>query len=441
MRVSTASSLCASVGALAVGFSATVQIIMRAVSPGTLKGEIESFLRSCRLPAALEQGEPPFPLQPDFFALEARQADVLLEVWDDKRHLARRIRSIEQQRPGRLQMCVERFGGKPGSLTLVDLDRPQNAPAVRAGERSVFLEQFRRFVSRQFPRWTIRELTNGADLCHTLSPSYPRALLSRGTHAVAALAASPDHADHALAFGLIWLDHLRQLHRRLTVESLALFLPLGNHKTTCLRLRHLNAGRVRPLLFLYDESGFEQQADPADHGNLETQLFPADEPVPRILCGPEAQLEACVRREIQVVDAGLLPEPVYGQVCSLAGLDRGLLDLLAVDRSGRLAVIELKASEDVQLPVQALDYWMRVAWHARQGEFRRAGYFPGIEIRTTPPRLFLVAPALQFHPRTETLLSYIDPAVPVERVGLSVEWQHRLRVVFRAELAVRPDGR
>ena len=414
---------------------------MRAVSPDTLRGEIESFLRSCREPAALEPGESPFQLRPDFFALEVRQARVLLEVWDEKRHLARRVRSIEDQRPGRLRVAVDHFGGKTGSLTLVDLARPQNAPAVRSSERSVFLAQFRRFVSRQFPRWTIKELTNGADLQHTLSPAYPRALLVKGTLAYAALAATSTNADSALAFGLIWLDHVRRHHRRLTVEGLALFLPLGNHTTTCLRLRHLNHDRLRPMLFLYDESGFEQQADPGDHGNLETHLYPAGESAPRVGHYPEAQLEASVRREIQVVDAGLLPQPVYGQVCALAGVDRGLLDLLAVDRQGRLAVIELKATEDVQLPLQALDYWMRVAWHARCGEFRLAGYFPGIEVRLDPPRLFLVAPALQFHPKTETLLGYLDPAVPVERVGLSVEWQQRLRVVFRAEFAVRPDCR
>ena len=54
-----------------------------------------------------------------------------------------------------------------------------------------------------------------------------------------------------------------------------------------------------------------------------------------------------------------------------------MLDLLAVDHRGRLAVIELKASEDVHLPLQALDYWMRVQWHVERREFQANGYFPG----------------------------------------------------------------
>ena len=57
--------------------------------------------------------------------------------------------------------------------------------------------------------------------------------------------------------------------------------------------------------------------------------------------------------------------------------DRDLIDLLAAERGGRLAVLELKASEDIHLPLQALDYWMRVDWHVRRDEFTARGYFPG----------------------------------------------------------------
>ena len=85
---------------------------------------------------------------------------------------------------------------------------------------------------------------------------------------------------------------------------------------------------------------------------------------------------------------------------AFAGGERGILDLLAVDHAGRLAVVELKASADLHLPLQALDYWIRVKWHLDRGEFGRAGYFPGIELRPEPPRLLLVAPSLEFHPTT-----------------------------------------
>src|SRR5207248_372315 len=107
---------------------------------------------------------------------------------------------------------------------------------------------------------------------------------------------------------------------------------------------------------------------------------------------PEAWLESQVRAQIQQVHAALLPEPVYNQVPAFAGGDRGVMDLLAVDYAGRLAVLELKATADLQLPFQALDYWMRVKWHLDRGEFSQFGYFPGIALSKQAPRLLLVSP-------------------------------------------------
>jgi hypothetical protein len=153
---------------------------------------------------------------------------------------------------------------------------------------------------------------------------------------------------------------------------------------------------------------------------------------------PEAWLESQVRQQLDIVDPTLLKEPVYGQVPAFAGGDRGILDLLAVDRSGRLTVLELKASADLHLPMQALDYWIRVKWHLDREEFTASGYFPGIALRPDPPRLLLVSPSLEFHPSTETLLRYYSPIVEVERVGLGVEWRRGLEVMFRLTGAQRP---
>jgi hypothetical protein len=158
------------------------------------------------------------------------------------------------------------------------------------------------------------------------------------------------------------------------------------------------------------------------------------------LRNPESWLESIVREHLPMLDASLLGEPVYGQVAAVAGVDRGVADLLGVDRNGRLAVIELKVTEDPNLPVQALDYWNRVKWHWERGEFQSKGYFAGMEISPTAPRLLLVAPALQFHPTTETVLGYFDASVPVERIGLGVEWQKTLRVVLRQYGSRRPDA-
>ncbi len=165
---------------------------------------------------------------------------------------------------------------------------------------------------------------------------------------------------------------------------------------------------------------------------------PADRVHPLWRLGPEAWLESQVRAGIERIEATLRSEPIYGQVPAIVGGDRGVLDLLAADQAGRLAVLELKASEDVHLPLQALDYWMRVRWHAERGDFSKQGYFPGVPLSREWPRLLLVAPSLQFHPQTETVLKYFIPEIEVERVGLGVEWRQRPEVMFRVRGAQRP---
>jgi len=144
--------------------------------------------------------------------------------------------------------------------------------------------------------------------------------------------------------------------------------------------------------------------------------------------------------------ADLLPELrgdlVYNQVPALSSGDRGMLDLLALDRNARLVVLELKADEDLHLPLQALDYWMRVralnadrqpaaGTTAPLSAFTRSGYFPGVEISPLPPRLILAAPALRIHPANETVLRYLSPQIEWELIAIAEHWRRELKVVFR----------
>lgn len=134
------------------------------------------------------------------------------------------------------------------------------------------------------------------------------------------------------------------------------------------------------------------------------------------------------------------PRHIYTQVPAIAGAsDRGMLDLLGVTADGRLAVIELKAEDDLHLPLQGLDYWIRVRHHHAEaanaatglGEFQRHGYFTDIPLSPLPPRLYLVAPALHIHPTTETVLRYLSPRVEWSLLALDERWREQVRVVWR----------
>jgi hypothetical protein len=481
---------------------------------------IEQFLKISGQPAAMEPGEDAIPVGADNFRLELSGEKLTLEVWSETQNLVRRVRGVQSARRGRLELEVERFGGRKGQLTLVDLAHPSNRDSSRQGARLKYRERFRLSLSRQFPEWRIAEISTAPDLHHTLSPSFPRALLKKGGSALAAIGAAEDapDPDGVLTFGLIWLDYVRRRETRLAVRGLAIFLPEGKERTTCHRVRYLDAGAATYAMFVHHPNGTEEAIDPRDYTNFDTRIEPCRIPLAgfktdladwveriaklhgverrdqpdgsvrlavrglefaraaggRLTFGidekhealgephvteiealakglegmrnaatpghgnllytrhPEAWLESQVRAEIESLDPSLRPRPLYGQVPQFAAGERGVLDVLAVDRDGRLAILEVKAAQDVHLPMQALDYWMRVKWHLERGEFQGRGYFPGVELRADPPRLLLVAPALDFHPSNETVLRYLSPEVEVERFGVGIQWRQELRVMFRA---------
>jgi len=146
---------------------------------------------------------------------------------------------------------------------------------------------------------------------------------------------------------------------------------------------------------------------------------------------PERWLESLVARDVSALDSRLDPARVYSQVPAFSASDRAMIDVLTLTRDRRLAVVELKADEDIHLVLQGLDYWARVEWHRARGEFQKFGYFPGIEIAPAPPLLLLIAPALRVHPATDTLLRYIAPEIDCELVGIGEKWREGLQVVFR----------
>jgi hypothetical protein len=146
---------------------------------------------------------------------------------------------------------------------------------------------------------------------------------------------------------------------------------------------------------------------------------------------PERWLESVVRKDAGVLDERIDSRWVYSQVPAFAAGDRGMIDLLTVTRDGRLVVIELKAQEDLHLPLQGLDYWARVHWHHARDDFKNFGYFGGCELSGKPPVLLLVSPALHLHPATDTLLRYLSPEIDWKVLGIDEHWRWGVKVIFR----------
>ncbi len=146
---------------------------------------------------------------------------------------------------------------------------------------------------------------------------------------------------------------------------------------------------------------------------------------------PERWLESILARDVSRLDPALSARNAYPQVPAFSGADRGVVDILSVLQDGRLAVIELKLTEDIVLPFQALDYWMRVRWLNERKQFHASGYFPGLELAQTVPRLYLVSPAFRFHSSNERIIRYLHPSIEIVKAGLNERWREGIKVLFR----------
>jgi hypothetical protein len=155
---------------------------------------------------------------------------------------------------------------------------------------------------------------------------------------------------------------------------------------------------------------------------------------------PERWLESLVFKNVAAIDSRLDAGHVYSQVPAFSASDRALIDVLTCTRDARLAVLELKADEDIHLPLQGLDYWARVLWHHGRGEFQQHGYFSGQQLSPQPPLLLLIAPSLRVHPATDTVLRYFAPAVEWALIGIDERWREGVQVVFRKSAARRASA-
>lgn len=151
---------------------------------------------------------------------------------------------------------------------------------------------------------------------------------------------------------------------------------------------------------------------------------------------PEAWLESLLRRNISMLDPGLRLAPIHTQFRT-APISSGAarpVDLLALRHDGRLAVIELKVSEDRDHVFQGADYWRRVEAHRRWGNIERARLFDDAEIADEPPLVYLAAPLLSFHRTFYTLAQSIAKDIKIYRFELNEDWRAGVRVTRRFDV-------
>jgi len=243
------------------------------------------------------------------------------------------------------------------------------------------------------------------------------------------------------------LERHRGLLARLLGESFAKVDVVADAAAAALSIRvlGLEVARLEGLLDPRITFGLPGSARRLEEGNLaDFRQFLESALLVRCAASPdpagdlyrlqsERWLESMVVRDVTKLDPALLPDCVYPQVPAFSGMDRGVIDILLATRSGRLAVLELKVHEDINLPLQGLDYWLRVKWLHQRGQFQQFGYFQGIELADSPPLLYLVCPAFRFHSTTGRMLRYLDPTIRIVQVGINDGWREEIKILFRRE--------
>lgn len=186
---------------------------------------------------------------------------------------------------------------------------------------------------------------------------------------------------------------------------------------------------VRAAQFPVDETNQDSFREYVCHITERRNSRDRSDPIHRAV--PERWIESMIMRDVTVLDSRLDGLHIYSQVPAFAACDRAMIDVLTTTRDARLAVVELKADEDIHLPLQGLDYWARVRWHHQRHEFQQFGYFAGRQLSTNDPLLFLVAPALHIHPTTDQILQYLSPEIDWTLLAIDERWRDGIRVIFR----------
>jgi hypothetical protein len=501
-----------------------------AISVESLGRLLESFLADHPHAIALENGEPIFDFASARYSISG-EGKCVLHLWSDERNAVRRVLDADVN-PRLLRLSVLRFGQSQPTALEICADRDQRSPTALRAIRARYKQVFERVLLREFSGYKLESVSTRADLEHSCSPVYTRAVLRQGQSALAVLGVNREETqpsiDAALTFGILWMDRQRgQLAGRAHVAGLKLFLPAGRSEMARQRMAHLNRDAAKWQLYELDERAETcAPLDCDDSGNIETRLVravdasaararfaasiarmsalapdceacvesptgiafrlhglefararlapvpgsfrideiitfglwpaeytldPTNEPMFRDLVTrlaarrhargehgdpvfrlcPERWLESLIIRDVRAIDERLDPRFVYSQVPAFASTDRAMIDVLTCTLDGGLAILELKADEDIHLPLQGLDYWARVRWHQQNGGFLCHGYFAGRELSDAPPLLYLVAPALRTHPSTDILLRYLSPQVQWTVVQIDERWRDGVRVVNR----------
>src|SRR5579863_7008397 len=259
-------------------------------------------------PEVRENGEWLAGLEGVQYEVSAQGEAALLHLWSAEQSLVRRVLRVAEESGDRVVLEVSRFGYSRHAQ--LELDAGGAPRETRRVEREQFSSRLRRILVDHFPDEIVESLATSADLHHSISGSYTRGLLRRGSEAYAVLAASPNEdgatIDGILRFGLIWLQHARDRARRYPVQQLRLFLPRGSSSIAAHRMAAL-AAPEEVQLYEYEPVYWRiRRVARSNAGNLATRILARRE-IEQAIAGAMPMAERIQRLAPDAIRIGVAP--------------------------------------------------------------------------------------------------------------------------------------
>jgi hypothetical protein len=241
-----------------------------------LQEKVSNFIQGLQHPIIAQDGVEIFDLTESQWRLEVHFGKLLLTVSNGHRTATRRIEEISHRDKGQLGVRAWRQGNRQ-SLVLEFREKPRSPAEARGAARGQFRERFLAMLGREFHGWRIERTSQRSDRAHSFSSWYVRGVATQAGRCWAFLgmeeSASPAGADNALAFGLIWLDWVRQNSGRSVVQGLRLFLPAECVPLVAPRAACLNARTTSVALYAWKpENAGPVAVDLRDSGNVEARV-------------------------------------------------------------------------------------------------------------------------------------------------------------------------
>lgn len=198
-------------------------------------------------------------------------------------------------------------------------------------------------------------------------------------------------------------------------------------------------GNDNDQIFFHRESPriLKHHSDRQFRRHIESLLRHRDFPPPDLQhpyyhYAPERWLESMLIRDHRIIRPDFVTS-LFCQVPTWIEGERKVIDLLTATESGRLTVLEVKANRSMGLIFQGLDYWERVDYHQRNGDFKEAGYFPEMTLTLQKPLLYLISPLFELHPILPLMKRYLHRFRQWEIVGINSDWQKEIRILERIQ--------